>query len=92
LLGPWLEDSTSILHDFTHGGLEQLIRHKAGSDIRPNFPESEVLQVVTLTTLIAFLTVLAVTQFLGLTAEYDSAIKLFETYNQTYKHTKAASA
>ena len=51
-----------------------------------------MLQVVTLTTLIAFLTVLAVTQFLGLTAEYDSAIKLFETYNQTYKHTKAASA
>jgi hypothetical protein len=92
LLGPWLKDSASILHDFTHGGLEQLLRHKSGSDIRPNFPESEVLQVVTLTTLIAFLTVLAVTEFLGLTAEFTSAIRLFDTYSQTYRATKAASA
>jgi hypothetical protein len=91
LFGPFLQNSKDALHGFTHGGLEQLLRHRVEGEIRPNFPDSEVLEVITLTTLIAFLTVLAVTEFLGLYAEHESAIKMFDTYCKTYRQTKATS-
>lgn len=92
LFGPFLENSKSTLHGFTHGGLEQLLRHRGEGDIRPNFPDSEVLDVVTLTTLIAFLTVLAVTEFLGRTVEYDSATQMFDVYCKRYRDAKLSSA
>jgi hypothetical protein len=92
LFGPFLENSKSALHGFTHGGLEQLLRLRAEGDIRPNFSDSEVLEVVSITTLLTYLTVLAVTEFLGRTAEYDNAARMFEQYRKYYRESKQGSA
>jgi hypothetical protein len=50
-----------------------------------------VLEVVTITTLIAFLTVLAVTEFLGKKAEFDSATRMFDAYCKRYREAKHPS-
>lgn len=80
LMGPWLDESTDGLHDFTHGGVAQLQRHKAGGDITPNFAESEVVDVINVSTVFGFLTVLEVTAFLNMPTEHEFAAQLYHEY------------
>jgi len=81
LFGPWFnKNRTSILHGFTHGGLEQLMRRSSGTEIIPNYSEEEVRDVVLFTTLFAFLTALAITDFLGFKAEFETASQMFSEY------------
>ncbi len=83
LFGPWFNrDRTNILHGFTHGSLEQLMRQSSGNDIVSNYTDDEVLGVVRVTTLFAFMTAIAVTAFLGFKTEFESAEKMFSEYLQ----------
>jgi hypothetical protein len=79
------KNSKRALQGFTHSGLEQLVRHRAERDIRPNSSDTEVLEVVTITIPVAFLTTLAVAAFLEETSEYDAATQMFEAYCKRYR-------
>ena len=84
LLGPWFERNTDILHGFTHGGLEQVMRRRSGADIIPNYSDEEVLSVVHLTTIFACLTAALATRFLGFTAENANADSVYTDYVQSF--------
>lgn len=77
LFGPWLEKATDVLHGFTHGGIEQLMRRSSGTDIVPNYSEEEVQDVIRCTTLFAFLTALSVTDFLNFSEEHKATQAMF---------------
>jgi hypothetical protein len=81
LLGGWLtKERMRVLHGFTHGGTEQLIRQFNGRDIIPNYPENEVLGVLDFTSFFAFMTALFVTDFLGCVPEHQAATEMFKTF------------
>jgi hypothetical protein len=84
LLQSWLtKDRLRVLHGFTHGGVEQLIRQSNGSDIIPNYPDSEIRGVLDFTTFFAFMTALLVTDFLGCVPEQESAREMFKAFLPT---------
>ena len=80
LLGPFFRKNTKILHGFTHGGLEQLHRRSKGTDIIANYAEDEVRDVIRFTTMFAYLTSVHISDYLGLDAEFKSAMKLYDEY------------
>jgi hypothetical protein len=81
LLGSWLtKERMRVLHGFTHGGTEQLIRQFSGRDIIPNYPENEVVGVLDFTTFFAFMTALFVTDFLGCVPEHQAATEMFKKF------------
>jgi hypothetical protein len=81
--GPWFKDKVSMLHGFTHGGKEQLVRQASGSDIVSSFTGDEIRALVRETMPIAFLAALFTTEFLGYTAEYQKALVMFDAWVQT---------
>jgi len=85
LLGTFFKNHTKILHGFTHGGLEQLMRRSDGPDIIANYPDDEVSDVVTFTTMFAFLTAVHVADYLGLGAEFEQANKIYDEYRKSTK-------
>jgi hypothetical protein len=82
LLGAFFKKHTKILHGFTHGGLEQLMRRSDGPDIIANYPDDEVRDVVNFTTMFAFLTAVHVADYLNLGAEFERANKIHDEYRQ----------
>jgi hypothetical protein len=80
--GPWFEDKVSMLHGFTHGGKEQLVRQASGSDIVSSFTGDETHALVRETMPIAFLAALFTTEFLGYGAEYQMALAMFDAWVQ----------
>ena len=51
LLQGFLNDVTrSALHSYTHSGLLQLGRHFDGNDIKPNYSDDEIVEVIRVTT------------------------------------------
>ena len=82
LLGPFFEKNTKILHGFTHGGLEQLMRRSDGPDIIANYPDDEVRDVVNFTTMFAFLTAVHVADYLNLGPEFEHANGIYDEYRQ----------
>ena len=84
LLGNWLtKGRLRILHGFTHGGVEQLIRQSDGNDIVSNYPEAEVRGVLDFTTFFAFMTALFTTDFLGYIPENQTAREMFKEFLPT---------
>jgi hypothetical protein len=84
LLGSWLtKERLRILHGFTHGGVEQLIRQSDGDDVVSNYPEAEVRGVLDFTTFFAFMTALLATDFLGYAPEHQSVREMFKGFLPT---------
>ena len=76
----WYKLRKNRLHGFTHGGLQQVVRHINGKDIVPNFPEQELREMIETTMLHVHLAATLVTLFLGLTAENAVAGAAFNEY------------
>jgi len=57
------KDKLKVLHGFTHGGKEQLVRQAHGSDIVSGYTNDEIHALVRETIPTAFLAALFVTQF-----------------------------
>jgi len=80
--GPWLEEKIKVLHGFTHGGKEQLVRQSCGSDIVSSYTDDEVFSLIQGTMPIAFFTALLTTAFLGFQTEHQSAVAMLNEYVQ----------
>jgi hypothetical protein len=76
----WYKLRKNRLHGFTHGGLQQVVRHINGKDIVPNFQEQEVREMIETTMLHIHLAASIVTLFLGLTVENSVAVEAFKEY------------
>lgn len=85
LLGPFFKKNTKILHGFTHGGVEQLVRRYDGTDIIANFPDDEVRDVIRFTTMFAHLTATHVTDYLGLNEEFGLVVRAYDEYENDIK-------
>jgi uncharacterized protein DUF6988 len=74
------KEKLRVLHGFTHGGKEQLVRQAHGSDIVSGYTNDEIRALVRETMPTAFLAALFITQFLGYPAEHQSALLMFEEW------------
>jgi hypothetical protein len=92
VFGPSFKSKVKILHGFTHGGKEQLVRQATGHDIISSYTDEEVRTLVRETMPIAFLTALFVTEFLGYQTEHQSALAMFNTYVQSIARKPSVSS
>jgi len=83
LFGPLMQKITSGLHGFTHGGVEQLMRLKAGNNITRNYSDIDARECLQLTTLFPFFATMAVSDFLSRKSEFEAAQALLDEYLHT---------
>ena len=82
IFGPSFKDKITVLHGFTHGGKEQLVRQAAGLDIVSSYTDDEVCALVRETMSVAFLAALFITEFLGYPVENQTAMAMLSEYVQ----------
>jgi hypothetical protein len=76
--GAWFKDRINMMHGFTHGGKEQLVRLAQGSDIISSYTEKEIRALVLETLTIAFLAAIFTTEFLGYESELRSVAAMVD--------------
>jgi|SRR5579859_643211 len=80
--GPSFKTKMPVLHGFTHGGKEQLVRQSRGLDIISSYTDDEVVTLVRETMSVAFLAALFITEFLVYPAENQAAMQMLNEYVQ----------
>ena len=80
--GPSFKTKMPVLHGFTHGGKEQLVRQARGLDIVSSYADDEVCTLVKETMWVVFLGALFITDFLGYRAENQAAMQMLNEYVQ----------
>ena len=81
IFASWVtKDRLRKLHDFTHGGVEQLLRQSKGSDVIANYSEKELRGALDLGTFFAFMTTFLTADFLGYFLEVRVAGEMFKQF------------
>ncbi len=80
LFGPLFNDIKEALHGFTHVGKAQLVRMANGSDLGPNYPDDEVLDLIKYVTLIAVIAGKSASNFLDWPEAIETSQALFDEY------------
>jgi hypothetical protein len=80
--GPSFKTKMPVLHGFTHGGKEQLVRQASGLDIVSSYTDDEISTLVKETMWVVFLAALFITDFLGYPAENQAAMQMLNEYLQ----------
>jgi len=84
LIEKFLNDVTrSGLHSYTHSGLLQLGRRFDGDDIKPNYSDGEIFEVIRVTTSAIFMVTSLVTKHFGFE---DDRKRISQTYCEWGKH------
>jgi hypothetical protein len=78
--GPKYKAMTSMMHGFTHGGKEQLVRQATGQDIVSSYTEDEVRNLVKEIMPVAFFAATFTTEFLGYPDGAETAVIMFSEY------------
>ena len=83
LMENFLNDVTrSALHSYTHSGLLQLGRRFDGNDIKPNYGDDEIVQVVRVTTSAAFMVTNLVTKHFGFEEDWKRVGRMFNEWGK----------
>lgn len=81
----FLNDVTrSALHSYTHSGFLQLGRRFDGNDVRPNYSDEEIIEVIRVATSAAFMVTNLVTKHFGFEHDWENISQMFEEWG---KHT-----
>ena len=84
LMEKFLNDVTrSALHSYTHSGLFQLGRRFDGDDIKPNYSDAEIFEVIRVTTSAIFMVTSLVTKHFGFE---DDRKRISQMYCEWGKH------
>jgi hypothetical protein len=67
----------SALHSYTHSGLLQLGRRFDGNDIKPNYSDGEVIEVIRVTTSAIFMVTTLVTKHFGFEDDWKSVSQMY---------------
>ncbi|HEY5028441.1 MAG TPA: hypothetical protein VIK39_08540 [Candidatus Angelobacter sp.] len=73
----FLQGARKALHSYTHVGLLQLGRRFSGTDLRSNYSEGEIAEVIRVSTSAVFMVNNIVTKHLGFEAEWKENNRLF---------------
>lgn len=76
------EVTRSALHGYTHSGLLQLGRRFDGNDIRPNYSDDEVIEVIRVTTSAVFMVTNLVTKHFGFEEDWKNVGQMFEEWGK----------
>ena len=72
----------SALHSYTHSGLFQLGRRFHGNDIKPNYSDDEVIEVIRVTTSAVFMVTNLVTKHFGFEEDWKNVGQMFEEWGK----------
>lgn len=76
------EVTRSALHSYTHSGLLQLGRRFDGHDIKPNYSDDEVIEVIRVTTSAVFMVTNLVTKHFGFEEDWKNVGQMFEGWGK----------
>lgn len=76
------EVTRSALHSYTHSGLLQLGRRFDGNDIKPNYSDDEVIEVIRVTTSAVFMVTNLVTKHFGFEEDWKNVGQMFEEWGK----------
>lgn len=76
------EVTRSALHSYTHSGLLQLGRRFDGHDIKPNYSDDEVIEVIRVTTSAVFMVTNLVTKHFGFKEDWKNVGQMFEGWGK----------
>lgn len=83
LMENFLNDVTrSALHSYTHSGLLQLGRRFNGNDIRPNYSDEEIIEVIRVTTSAVFMVTNLVTKHFGFEQDWVNVSRMFAEWGK----------
>ncbi len=83
LMENFLNDVTrSALHSYTHSGLLQLGRRFDGNEIKPNFSDDEIIEVIRVTTSGIFMVSNLVTKHFGFEDDWKHVSQMFVEWGQ----------
>jgi len=75
----FLNDVTrSALHSYTHSGLLQLGRRFDGNDVKPNYSDEEIIEVIGVATSAAFMLTNLLTKHFGFETDWENVSELFD--------------
>ena len=81
LMENFLNDVTrNALHSYTHSGILQLGRRFDGNDIKPNYSDDEIIEVVHVATSAIFMVTNLVTKHFGFDEDWKKVGKMFEEW------------
>jgi hypothetical protein len=83
LMESFLNDVTrNALHSYTHSGLQQLGRRFDGNDIKPNYSDDEIIEVIRVTTSAIFMVTNLVTKHFGFDEDWKKVGEMFEEWGK----------
>jgi Family of unknown function (DUF6988) len=83
LMENFLNDVTrSALHSYTHSGLLQLGRRFDGNEIKPNYSDNEIIEVIRVTTSGIFMLTNLVTKHFGFEDDWKRVSQMFDEWGQ----------
>jgi hypothetical protein len=83
LMENFLNDVTrSALHSYTHSGLLQLGRRFDGNDIKPNYSDEEIIEVVRVTTSATFMVSNLVTKHFGFEDDWKNVSQMYDEWGK----------
>ena len=85
LIENFLNDMTrSALHSYAHSGLLQLGRRFDGNDIKPNYTDDEIVEVIRVTTSAIFMVTNLVTKHFGFEEDWKKLEEMFAKWGSRY--------
>jgi hypothetical protein len=76
------EVTRNALHSYTHSGLQQLGRRFVGNDIKPNYEDDEIVEVIQVTTSAIFMVTNLVTKHFGFEEDWKKVNEMFEQWGK----------
>jgi hypothetical protein len=83
LMENFLNDVTrNALHSYTHSGLLQLGRRFDGNDIKPNYSDGKIIQVVRVSSSAVFMVTNLVTKHFGFEEDWKRVTEIFAEWGK----------
>jgi len=82
LFEKFLQAARKALHSYTHAGMMQLGRRFSGTDLRANYSDGEIIEVIRVSTSAVFMVNNLVTKHLGFEEEWKENNRLFAEWGK----------
>jgi uncharacterized protein DUF6988 len=78
----FLRGARTALHSYTHAGMSQLGRRFSGTDLKANYSEGEIIEVIRVSTSAVFMVNNIVTKYLGFEDEWKENNRLLDEWGK----------